>query len=559
MIILLIYFSLLCSRTDYTFKAKKIALLFAIILPLSIVEAKIMIYMQNDIIGFWHIYYNIQAIEYLMNMGNIQALQLIKGFDNFVSAPALPVWGGIYTLITSLSPDFVVKYTGLVVYIATVILQLVLLMNFLTSGSHYSTIEIVIPGLTLMVLLTSFVPPYLNYSLHVLLFNSMILYLLSRMRQYASKIDYIVTTITFLSYVFYYFPGFLITIMVFVMPFIMLYVLVRVTNQKYIHFNLRIFTGILFVALSIALFYFSYMAYAFYFDLKYAIKIILTSMQLQPIVIYHGKRLESLDLFAMTLLQLSRIKVVSLLAMILIGVWLFFKSSDLFIKILALQLCLLSPPLILPYFVSVATDYSLRFYVLVSPLLPAVIYVFMHSNSVDTILTSNRRNNTSKIISRVLHIIRSKHLKAIIMTIIFAGFMYADLFSSFIVFPVPKSVSENSYGIVDSFTVSEFIAENLDPYFRENSMIVGNYRYGYVESIYDLKYEVLSTWFLENISNLLPHSNEYLMLLVLSRLSLFLPDRYCDIINNNTWQYMYTYFPLIYNSCQSFTFLIRSY
>jgi hypothetical protein len=114
---------------------------------------------------------------------------------------------------------------------------------------------------------------------------------------------------------------------------------------------------------------------------------------------------------------------------------------------------------------------------------------------------------------------------------------------------MPKIASDERYFMYDSWMVSQFVGKKLDT--SSGIDIIGNYRYIYIKSLYDLEFHELSSDFVKNVGTLYSKGS---WLIVLSSLSLKLPDRNCGTIPQEIVENLSHNTILIYNSYYSLVF-----
>lgn len=548
--IIYFYFSLYPGKAG-VYVSRFSLIILSLLIPLSIAFAwSILLITDKNVIGTGFIYYNIRGAEIIKETGYITSLKFIKTFDNFISSPGLPIFGSILSMITSLTFTHFVTF-GWVLFYALVLLIIYIIINSLKIKTFSSSVlPIYILIFITVISLISVLPPFLNYNMMVLPLLILLEYLLVKITLSMRNIveNVVSFLITLSASALYYLPG------------VIMFAIIIFSSLSFVHFfaekklhiknipkRTSVLKWIILSSVLLIILYVVYLGYFFYEDFSYFVYIILKNLKPAPFIVVTGLREQILDSSMRFALYLSRVKIMGLL-IIMIASFLSFFNDRSFIRWLGLSSLLFTGLKLISYFVHAVTDYVVRFDIYLALLIPIPLFVFFDESGKVNI-TALLKRLTRRFSLREHQLI---YVKSFLFTICLIGFVFSLLYSLLLISPTPKLASDDRYYMYDSWMVSRFVGESLEA--SSGIDIIGNHRYAYIQSLYDLKIYELSSEFLKNLDSLYSRGS---WLLVLSSLSLKIPDRNCEPLSQVIVEDLDSNTILIYNSYYSFVFYNR--
>jgi len=485
---------------------------------------------SDNMIKIWHTYYFVRGIELVSQYGTTEALNGIRSFDNFLSGPGLPVMGSILSFLTGLTPEHIASYFGLSALILCILGSYLVMRKLfndnITDLALLYTIMISVGAV-------NFLYATFNYAITNLSFLMLMTFTLLTFSESNSQGKVVIIAIFVISSLVYYLPGTLIfSLLIFISV-----LLTRALYARSLRLKSLFFASLITLTLSLA--YLVYYGFAFYGDFYAYLSTILQGFKLEPFIVYTEARTMTLDPLMRFLLYTSRLSILRFLAFLLGSLYCFiFMKERSWFAMAGIFLTILSGSSI---FIHGITDYTLRFniylYVFSSALLIAFLSMLRKILELD-ILNRLHRGNVLK------------YLKVFVTTLILFSLLFGIISSwlfSYILVPVsPKSASDSHYYMRETYELANFIGTHIDL----NTTIIGNYRYGFVKSIYDLNFIELSDYFINSIEQY----REPQWILVLSALSKEAPDRGCSIVPDRVYKLLDRNFNKIYDSSLSFVY-----
>lgn len=540
------YFSLRSDKTEVYVSDFSLMLLFMLI-PLSIVLAEsITIITDENIIGIGHVYYNVRGIDIVRKTGYISSLKFIKTFDNFLSSPGLPIFGSILSMVTSFGSIQFVTFWGISFYALVLLFVYIVINSFLSHKIKNSSLSMYIFIAITVIWLISILSPFVNYNLVVLPLLYLTTYLLIRIslslgNNVGNAISFLITLSASLLY---YLPGVLAFAFIMGSLFFGYFLEGRRTHKENILKRTPELKWIVLLGVLLIILYIVYIGYFFYDDFSIFIYVMLRNIKSIPFVIVTGLREEILDSSLRFALYLSRINIMNLLIIIVAG-FLSVLADRSVTRWLGLSTLLFASLVLISRFVHVVTDYVARFNIYLALVAPISLFIFFNKAYIINILVILKRL-TGRFSLRKQQFI---YIETFLLTLCLIGSVFSLLYSYLLIPLTPKIASDARYFMYDSWMVSQFVGKKLDTF--SGIDIIGSYRYMYIQSFHDLKFHELSSYFVKNLGVLYSKGS---WLLVLSSLSLKLPDRNYEPVSQEIVENLSCNTVLIYNSYYSLVF-----
>jgi hypothetical protein len=541
------YFSLCSEKIEISVSGFLVRFL-SLLIPLSVVLALIITFLAYDnVIGIGHIYYSIRGIEIVKETGSILSLKFIKTFDNFLSSPGFPIFGSIFSMITLLESTQLLIFGEIWIYALILVLVFVMINSFKSHKIKRSSISLYILIFITVVSLLSILPPFLNYNFLVLPLLLLMIYLLTAIS--LSLGNTVGNAISFLlalsASLLYYLPG---TLMVIFIIGSLFYGNFLKERKAYKEDNIlaktTVFKWIAGSSVLLITLYIIYQGYFFYEDFSLFFRVMLRNLKVEPFIVVTGLREKFLSDSMRFALYLSRIGFIGL-GIIMVASMFHILACHSSARWLSLSTLLFSVFKLGSQFVHAFTDYISRFNIYLALVAPVSLFAFFNKTSLVSILYILERLFRKEFLSKKQLI----YIQTFLFSLCLIGFTFSILYSQLLIPLTPKMVSDERYFMYDSWIISHFVGKNLKGYAGIN--ILGFHRYMYIQSLYDLNLYELSSNTIENLETLYSKRS---WILILSSLSLKLPDRYTGIVSQETINKLSNNTAIIYNSYYSFVF-----
>ncbi|MEM1646307.1 MAG: hypothetical protein QXL96_10705 [Ignisphaera sp.] len=449
-------------------------------------------YTNLNIVSIWHIYYTVRSANIVVQHGNMYELALI--FDSFASSFATPVCIAIISIVTGLEVVGCLSLFGIFTYIS-VLIPMIYRIGKTVNAVNLKTLHIAFLLLLSGVL---FAPQFFIYSNVGLILLTLILYLFTKIitinnyRPFSLIIAFILVT---LGSVIHYMPGTLLFISVFLAIF-----LAMLISSKFNLNNLlnKYVKYIILLYIIVTLFYFTYYGFFFYDDIHAYFETILSSLRLEPLINYTPERIKQLDEITAIVIQISRLRYL----LVFIYLYGFFQAlRAVHMNILSRVIIIVGAGLsVLSYvsiFIHAITDYAYRLHLFLMPIGTVTLYF-----AIEFFLSL---------------LVKRRILMITFLSIIFFSTMFAVIYVLMIPI-VPPSASDPRYHAEEAYTAAAFISNHL--VINHSKMIIANYRYGYISSVWGIRMFVLSDWL---IKYFIETDN---IILILTSQNFIAPDRY---------------------------------
>ncbi len=517
------------SEKDTSLISNGKTLFFYILFGILFHSVHLLIITSGGFIKVWHTYYIVRAIESIAHYGSVSSLNNIHSFDNFLSSPGAPITGSILLLITELNSENITAYFGLSTLIVSVLgAYLIIKRLFFDKIPYFLAIYVTLVTMSVInFLYATFNYIIINVSLITLAVFMLIVLSIKNLQ-----------SIIFLQIIFvissaiYYLPG---TLLIFLFVFISV-LLIRIFNKEKLTSS-GIFSALIFSS-TFLLAYFLYVGFAFFDDFVQYLSVILQNLRVTPFIVYSEPRIEMLDPVMRILVYTAKLSVLRL--------FVFLIGSIFCIKLIKKHFWFVTSGMILALlsatyiFIHAITDYTLRFNTYLIVFGPVFTIGF---------LKSFRKTINGKIFDQMQHHTIQQKLLTIIFGFILFTLLFGNISSwlfSQILMPTSPKTAFDIYYMKETYDLSKFIGTYVD----QNSIVIGNYRYGYVKSIFDLNFIELNDYFINSINQ----NRNWDWILVLSILSKNAPDRYSSMLSNHTYEFLNGYYAKIYDSAYSLVY-----